>query len=103
MQLFNLLIVLPAIAAHVAAIPAEPRADMTVQAGCNNKIGRCDKNNCTPKFNSPWDLVGTCSAGEFNGCPCDKCNGQTDSCSKNGCNGVRGICQSGKYQGCACD
>lgn len=99
---------------------------MTVQAGCNNKIGRCDKNNCTPKFNSPWDLVGTCSAGEFNGCPCDKCNGQTDSCSKNGCkqyspltcvewvhawavltrlvgNGVRGICQSGKYQGCACD
>ena len=54
-------------------------------AGCNNNVGRCDKNNCQPKFSSAWSLIGYCSAGKFKDCPCDKCNGQTDKCNKNGC------------------
>ena len=61
---------------------------------------------CEGMFPSASDTIGTCSAGTFNGCPCDKCgsgNGYTGSCSANGCNGVQGTCTAGTYQGCPCD
>ncbi|KAH7138398.1 hypothetical protein B0J11DRAFT_514330 [Dendryphion nanum] len=108
MQLLQFLVVIPAILAATSAVPAadhtvQIREEMSLMAGCNNQVGRCDKNGCTPKFANAWSLIGYCTKGTYKDCPCDKCNNQTDKCSKNGCNGSRGICQSGKYQGCQCN
>lgn len=62
--------------------------------------------DCTPVFDTPSSTVGTCSAGAFNGCPCEKCGdavGGIGPCDQNGCEGVQGTCTSGTFEGCTCD
>ncbi|PSN62331.1 hypothetical protein BS50DRAFT_592520 [Corynespora cassiicola Philippines] len=107
MQFFNFIVILPAIVGCASAIPAADPAvtsvgDLVARQNCNS-IGRCDKNNCNPSYGpDPFNTIGVCQSGNYKGCQCNKCNGQTDSCTKNGCSGSRGVCQAGKYQGCQC-
>ncbi|THV04253.1 hypothetical protein K435DRAFT_851075 [Dendrothele bispora CBS 962.96] len=76
------------------------------QDNCQNFIGNCFQNGCAGTFANPGDTIGTCTAGMFNGCPCEKCGsgtGFTGGCGENGCNGVQGTCTAGTFQGCPCN
>ncbi|KAF8551589.1 hypothetical protein OG21DRAFT_1512562 [Imleria badia] len=103
------------LAAAITLASATPGVNRRAEAGllarqsgnnCQDYIGNCFQNGCAGVFPSPSDTIGTCSAGTYNGCPCDKCgsgDGYVGSCSANGCNGVQGTCTAGTYQGCPCD
>ncbi|KAF8125087.1 hypothetical protein EV363DRAFT_1586459 [Boletus edulis] len=95
------------LAAAAALVSATPSADSPKpDDNCNNTIGDCFSNNCNPSFPTPSDTIGTCTAGTYNGCPCEKCGGGSGfvgSCSSNGCNGFQGTCTAGQYQGCPCN
>ncbi|KAG6370523.1 hypothetical protein JVT61DRAFT_11304 [Boletus reticuloceps] len=101
-------IMLAAAAALVSATPSVNRRADAPQPddNCNGTIGDCFSNGCSPSFPTPSDTIGTCTAGTYNGCPCEKCgggNGHVGSCSDNGCDGFQGICRAGQYQGCTCN
>ncbi|KAI0801498.1 hypothetical protein C8Q74DRAFT_1215064 [Fomes fomentarius] len=73
---------------------------------CNNSIGDCFSNGCAPQFANPSNTIGTCTAGTYNGCPCEKCGGgqgNVGGCQDNGCAGFQGTCTQGQYQGCPCN
>ncbi|KAI1098718.1 hypothetical protein F4804DRAFT_114837 [Jackrogersella minutella] len=89
----------------LGAVSARPADDDISADNCQNNIGNCFQNGCSGVFSNPSDTIGTCTAGTFNGCPCEKCgsgNGFVGGCEDNGCAGVQGICQAGQYQGCTC-
>ncbi|THU95230.1 hypothetical protein K435DRAFT_859777 [Dendrothele bispora CBS 962.96] len=102
------------IAATVALVSATPAVESRGEGGlvarqsgnnCQNFLGNCFQNGCVGTFANPSDTIGTCTAGNFNGCPCAKCgsgNGFIGGCADNGCNGVQGICTAGQFQGCPC-
>ncbi|THU95231.1 hypothetical protein K435DRAFT_859778 [Dendrothele bispora CBS 962.96] len=103
------------VAAAVALVSATPAVESRAEGGlvarqnsgnnCQNFLGNCFQNGCVGTFANPSDTIGTCTAGNFNGCPCAKCgsgNGFVGGCADNGCNGVQGICTAGQFQGCPC-
>ncbi|KAI1455739.1 hypothetical protein F4805DRAFT_459383 [Annulohypoxylon moriforme] len=94
-----------AIVMAVTAVNARPASDEVNVDNCGNHIGDCFSNGCAGIFSFPGDTIGTCTAGTFNGCPCEKCgsgHGFTGGCEDNGCDGVQGFCTAGQYQGCNC-
>ncbi|KAI4858788.1 hypothetical protein F4820DRAFT_454519 [Hypoxylon rubiginosum] len=91
-----------AIAVAVTAARAGPTVN---DDNCQNFIGDCFQNGCSGVFANPSDTIGTCTAGTFNGCPCEKCGsgrGFVGGCGDNGCAGLEGICSAGQFQGCPC-
>ncbi|KIJ67234.1 hypothetical protein HYDPIDRAFT_25705 [Hydnomerulius pinastri MD-312] len=103
------------IVAAVALVSATPAVDKRAEGdllerqsgnNCQNYIGNCFQNGCDGAFPYPSDTIGTCTAGTYDGCPCDKCGsgtGYIGGCGDNGCNGVQGTCTAGTYQGCPCN
>ncbi|KAF4464146.1 N-acetylglucosamine-1-phosphodiester alpha-N-acetylglucosaminidase [Fusarium albosuccineum] len=74
---------------------------LEVRAACEG-LGPCWKNNCAPTFPNADATLGTCQAGKYAGCPCDKCDGQLGPCSGNGCKPKNKKCTAGLYRGCPC-
>ncbi|KAI1378539.1 hypothetical protein F4677DRAFT_443027 [Hypoxylon crocopeplum] len=102
--MFSLKQVAFAIFVAATAVSAHPADDISVD-NCQGNIGDCFQNGCDGIFANPNDTIGTCSAGTYNGCPCEKCgsgHGYTGGCGDNGCAGVQGLCTAGQYQGCPC-
>ncbi|KAG8217004.1 hypothetical protein J3R82DRAFT_7318 [Butyriboletus roseoflavus] len=119
--------VLAAVAALASATPGVDRRDESNllqhlnRDNCQNHLGNCYKNGqthfvcitsvplthtysttgCEGVFANPYDTIGTCAAGKWRGCPCEKC-GSTGKCVKNGCEGYQGRCTAGNDQGCPC-
>ncbi|KAI1325620.1 hypothetical protein F5Y16DRAFT_422699 [Xylariaceae sp. FL0255] len=83
-----------AISALVAATPAlGPVAGDVGQASidglrCGDHIGSCFHDECQGKFKNTTDIIGTCTAGRFDTCPCNKCGLQNGRCDENGCEGA---------------
>ncbi len=83
--------------------PVSPEPDWDKQPGyCGKKkAGWCDQNGCSGRA-EPSTWWGVCE-GNYKDCFCrNVCDGKTNSCKKNGCEGSNGRCQSGKYKGCYC-
>ncbi|KAJ7134023.1 hypothetical protein C8R43DRAFT_1133038 [Mycena crocata] len=89
--------------ATALAVPAADANELVAKDNCNNHLGRCDQNGCAGIFPDPNAIHGTCTAGDFIGCPCNKCGDSNGSCSDNGCFGVDGVCTAGNFQGCPCN
>ncbi|XXH02513.1 hypothetical protein Hte_008889 [Hypoxylon texense] len=93
-----------AVAVSVTAVRAQLAVAVS-DDNCQNFIGDCFQNGCSGVFANPSDTIGTCTAGTFNGCPCEKCGsgkGFIGACGDNGCEGVEGTCTAGQFQGCPC-
>ncbi|KAJ7436084.1 hypothetical protein B0H11DRAFT_1937034 [Mycena galericulata] len=94
---------LATVMATVIASPAAEVNDLVTKDNCNDHLGRCDQNGCAGVFANPTALHGTCTAGTYNGCLCNKCGDTNGSCNDNGCVGVSSVCTEGEFQGCPCN
>ncbi|KAJ6477851.1 hypothetical protein C8R47DRAFT_1219759 [Mycena vitilis] len=92
-----------AVLTAVIAGPAAELNGLVAKDNCNNFLGRCDQNGCAGVYTDPNALHGTCTAGTFDGCPCNKCGNTNGACTDNGCFGENGVCTAGIFQGCPCD
>ncbi|KAJ7847664.1 hypothetical protein B0H13DRAFT_2362366 [Mycena leptocephala] len=85
------------LATRMATVIASPAAEVNVNGlvakdNCNDHLGRCDQNGCAGVYPDPNSTHGACTAGQFNGCPCNKCGDTNGSCNDNVL-----------FQGCPCN